>query len=200
MPQQSTIQTFGTHIRFEQPTDYLRYTDYDLLNERLHSDDYLKSIIADLRNRRLMRKALVISSNTIPGNFDEMTRLLEHPYKDEIIIGLREQIHNDVPANFGLTIYDIEIDLPPTISLNEATLSVVQQPGGELVPLNRLFPSTDWLTAFAARKWRGHVFCRGTPEAQVAVGKAAKKVLEEEPYNLRINDLALSLAQGASPT
>ena len=146
-----------------------------------------------------MRKALVLSSVTVHNNFDEITRLLEHEHRDAILDGIRRQIHGDLPAELGLKIYDIEVDLPRTTPLNEATLSVVKQPNGQLVPLNHLFPSNDWLDAFVARKWRGHVFCRGSDAIQRAVGEAARRILQAEPFNLEIDDLAIDLALGASP-
>jgi HD superfamily phosphohydrolase len=194
------LERFGECVRLEEPTDFLRFADYDLLNDKLHQDDYLRGIILDLRNRRLMRKALVISSNTVEENLDELTRLLEHPYREQILAGLREQIHGDLAASLGLRVYDVVVDLPPTPQLNEAALSVVRQPNGELVPLNRLFPSHDWLDAFVARKWRGHVFCRGGADTQRSVGLAAKGVLESAPFNLVFNNLALDLALGEQPT
>ena len=198
VPRDKLAERFGESIAFDSPTDFLRFRDYDLLNEFLHDDPFLKSIIQDLRNRRLMRKALVLSSNTVAENFEQITRILGHEYREQIIAGLAQQIQHDVPSEFQLSLYDIVLDLPPTTPLNEATLSVVRQPDGSFIPLNQLFPSDNWLDAYVAKKWRGHVFYRGSAEAQKAVGEAAKRVLEEE-LGIKLHDLALGLAAGPAP-
>ena len=84
-------------ISLSTPTDFLEFTDYDLLNIRLHKDRILQNTIRNLRDRRLWLKALVISSNTVDKNMANITRVIESGYRQEILDGLRKEIHSRIP-------------------------------------------------------------------------------------------------------
>ncbi len=178
-------------ILLSTPTDFLRFTDYDLLNIQLHKNRILRNTIRCLRDRRLWLKALVISSLTVDKNMANITRVIESEYRQDILDGLRKEIHSRIPDRLKGTVYDIVVDFPKLAQVNEATLQVVLQPDGEVVPLNRLFPTHDWLETYVAKKWKGHVFC---PEhLQREVNKAAIKVLESR-LEVKFNPLAKNLA------
>ncbi len=176
------------------PTDFLKYTDYDLLNIRLHEDRTLQNIIRCLRDRKLWLKALVISSNTVDKNMDNITRLIASEYRQDtqdILDGLRKEIYSRIPDHLKGTVYDIVVDFPKLAPLNEAALHVVLQPDGNVVSLNSLFPAHDWLQSYVAKKWKGHVFC---PEhLQHEVNKEAIEVLESR-LKVKFNHLATDLA------
>jgi len=183
-----------SQILLSTPTDYLGFTDYDLLNVRLHKDSILQNTIRCLRDRQLWLKALVISSNTVDKNMDNITRLIASGYRQDtqdILDSLRKEIHSRIPDSLKGTLYDIVVDFPNLAQLNEATLQVVLQPDDKVVPLNSLFPTHDWLETYVAKKWKGHVFC---PEhLQREVNKAAIEVLESR-LKVKFNPLATDLA------
>jgi len=184
----------GHEMSLATPTEFLECTDYDLLNISLHKDETLKYIIQCLRDRKLWLKALVISSNTVDNNMDNITRLITSEYQQDtqdILDGLRKQIYSRIPDSLKGTAYDIVVDFPKLAPLNEAALQVVQQPDGNVVSLNSLFPTHDWLESYVAKKWKGHVFC---PERlQREVNKAAIEVLESR-LKVKFNNLATDLA------
>ena len=179
-------------ISISTPTDFLNYTDYDLLNTRLYDDEILKNTISCLRDRKLWLKALVISSKTIDKNMDNITRVIESKDRQAILNGLRSEIYSRVPDGLKGTVYGIVVDFPKWAPLNEAALHVVLQPDGKSVDtLNSLFPAHDWLQTYVEKKWKGHVFC---PEyMQCAVNEAAIKVLESK-LEVKFNNLATDLA------
>jgi len=183
-----------SQILLSTPTDFLGLTDYDLLNPRLYEgDETLQNTIRCLRDRRLWLKALVISSGTVDKNMDNISRLVENDeYRQDILDGLRKEIHSRIPDNLKGTVYDIVVDFPKLAPVREATLQkVVLQPNSEVVSLNSLFPTHDWLQTYVANKWKGHVFC---PEhLQREVHDAAIKVLETR-LDVKFNSLATELA------
>ena len=120
-----------------------------------------------------------------------ITRVIESGYRQEILDGLRKEIHSRIPDHLKGTIYDIVVDFPKLAPVHEAALQVVLQPDGKVVPLNSLFPTHDWLETYVAKKWKGHVFC---PEhLQREVNKAAKEVIESK-LEVKFNSLATDLA------
>ncbi len=125
---------------------------------------------------------------------DNITRLIASEYRQDtqdILDGMRKEIYSRIADHLKGTVYDIVVDFPKLAPLNEAALHVVLQPDGEVVPLNSLFPTHDWLQTYVAKKWKGHVFC---PEhLQREVNKAAIEVLESR-LKVKFNSLATSLA------
>ena len=184
-----------SQILLSTPTDFLGLTDYDLLNTRLcKGDETLQNTIRCLRDRRLWLKALVISSNTVDKNMANITRLITSEHRQDtqdILDGLRKEIHSRIPDRLKGTVYDIVVDFPKLAPVNEATLQAVLQPNSEVVSLNSLFPAHDWLETYVDKKWKGHVFC---PEhLQREVNKAAIEVLESR-LEVKFNSLATDLA------
>lgn len=190
-------------ISLSTPTDFLKYTDYDLLNADRYREhetlQYLRNVIVSLRDRRLWLKALVISSITVDENMGNITRLIASEYRQDtqyILDGLRKEIHSRIPDSLKGTVYDIVVDFPRLAPLNEAALQVVLQPDHSVVSLNSLFPTHDWLESYVAKKWKGHVFC---PEhLQREVNKAAIYVLESR-LKVKFNSLATTLANLREP-
>jgi len=186
----SLKQKDKSQILLSAPTDFLGFTDYDLLNPRLYDDEILQNTISCLRDRRLWLKALVISSITVDKNMDNITRLIESESRQDILNGLRREIHSRIPDHLKGTVYDVVVDFPKLAPLNEAALQVVLQPDDEVVSLNSLFPTHDWLETYVAKKWKGHVFC---PEyLQREVNKASIEVLESR-LRVKFNSLATDL-------
>jgi HD superfamily phosphohydrolase len=181
-----------SQIKLSIPTDFLLYADYDLLNVRLHHEDStLQNTIYCLRDRRLWLKALVISSFTVEKNMPNITRWIEDAHRQDLLDGLRKEIHSRIPDHLKGTVYDIVVDFPKFAPLNEAALQVVLQPDNEVVSLNSLFPAHDWLQTYVTKKWKGHVFC---PEhLQREVNKAAIEVLESR-LDVKFKSLATGLA------
>jgi len=179
-------------VMLSSPVDFLQLTDFDLLNPYLYGGvPELQKTILNLRNRDLWLKALVISSNTVDKNMDNITRLIKSEHVQSILDGLGVEIYSRIPDHLKTTVYDVVVDFPDVAPLNEANLQVVKQPDDKVVSLNSLFPTHDWLQTYVAKKWKGHVFC--PKELQLVVNKAAIEVLETR-LQVKFNSLATSLA------
>jgi len=191
LKQKTEEQKGKLQILLSTPTDFLKYTDYDLLNTRLYEDETLQNTIRCLRDRNLWLKALVISSKTVAKNMDNITRVIESKDRQDILNGLGVAIYSRIPDHLKGTVYDIVVDFPKWAPLNEAAQQVVLQPNDDVVSLNSLFPTHDWLQTYVEKKWKGHVFC---PEhLQCEVNKAAIEVLESK-LEVKFNNLATDLA------
>ncbi|TET38925.1 MAG: hypothetical protein E3J65_04540 [Dehalococcoidia bacterium] len=168
------------------PVDFLVLTDNDIFNATDTSNEpFIKKMVANLCQRNLFKRALVICKDTV-DNWDEsrqyeLPSLIESPAD---LKKLRLDILNRLPGGQRPSIHEIWIDLPQLPEFHEeATQTHICVAGAEPVVLQELFPVAGWLEAYADRQWRGHVFC---PEQfQDMVNKAASAVLKE--YRLKLN-------------
>jgi uncharacterized protein len=162
---------------FEDPIDFLRLSDNDLLTPtRRRGDRVIRTALDRLAYRELPRRSLVLSRQTIEnyeGSSYVLHRLAQAPRE------LR-QVRNRIAEELGssCTVSDIAISLPEQPSLREASQTLAVVPGGgEPIAVNEMFPLEGWLRAYSDNKWRGYVFAPG--ELQEAVSKAAASVLAE---------------------
>jgi len=88
--------------------------------------------------------------------------------------------------------YDVWIDLPSPPSFRESSQTVIKITDKRLEALSTIFPTSNWLTAYAENKWKGHVFC--PPQYRKEVNKAAQKILKEE-IEVEFNDFATYFAK-----
>jgi len=162
---------------FEKAIDYLSIDDYDVLSS-FRNEPKLKDTIDNIRNRRLLKRAVVLSRKTVKNkkNFQALNKLMENP--DRIAM-LRKLILDEMKKKgFNCPLYDLWIDLPKPPSLNEASLCKVRITEKDYVDLAEVFPADWWLTAFNETKWRGYVFCPPIEAIRNAAYDASKKVFK----------------------
>jgi HD superfamily phosphohydrolase len=164
-------------ISFKKAADFLLIDDFDILST-FRKEPLLKDVIEDIRDRRLLKRALVMSRKTAKDryHFGKLTKLMEDPTE---IRHLRELIADELKAKgCGLSVYDIWIDLPKPPSLREPSQCKVRITDKDYVDLAEVFPADWWLVAYSETKWKGHVFCPPQLETRELVNKAALKVFE----------------------
>lgn len=154
---------------FNKVSDFLRVTDYDLLTSVGKSPE-LKQRIDNLKNRRLLKRALVITQKTVDPDSDlaELTK-----YRDELDVlrGIARLIADEV----GCSHHDIWIELPKNPSFNAPSNYIIKITDEDYDTLDKFFPLDKWVESYNANKWRGYVF--GPDNLQEKVGKAAQNVL-----------------------
>ncbi|MHB8085375.1 MAG: HD domain-containing protein [Dehalococcoidia bacterium] len=156
--------------------DFLYITENDILSLDGKSDK-LKSYISNFLNRKLLKRALVISADTVidpstsPG-YLSFKKLTEYPEKrrelvDELIKKLSEKYDR----------CDIWIDIPQTLTFEDAFLASIEDENN----VSRYFPETlrisNWLSAYEINKWKGYVFCPPQKAVREEVGKKAAELI-----------------------
>jgi len=163
---------------FDNATDFLSIDDYDVLS-RFEEIPELTQIIQNLKHRRLLKRALVISRRTAkdPRPYQRLIRLSEDP---TALRKLRDLIVDEVVRRGGVcSVYDLWIDLPEPPSLREPSQCIVRLTEEKHVTLDTIFPADWWLTAYGETKWKGHIFCPPDTELRKLVNEISQKVLKD---------------------
>ena len=189
-------------LRFNKVTDFLSITDSDILSLQGKPDE-LVPLVRNILNRSMLKRALVISKNTIAIHTAGSKRkketeskikykkLLDLSRDPSQIRKMRELITSEIGK---LTVYDIWIDLPEPPSFREAKQALIKTDVDERERLDRIFPVSKWLETYAENKWKGHVFCPPLPEIRKEVDRAARKVLKDV-LDIELNENATKYAK-----
>ena len=169
-------------LAINSPLDFLKVDDSDIL-KICCDNDRINEICKNLKERRTLKRSLVISSNTINkgGSFglQQILKKSEYPFL------LRE--YNKVLAErigYDCTEYDVAIDLPTTPKLGETHESLIKI-GKDFFPLKKFFPQAEWIESYIANKWRGHIFANEQYRIQANI--QGKLYLEEE-FGINFNE------------
>lgn len=174
--------------------DLLRLTDSDVLTiYRPQENEIVSKLTRDISDRRLLKRAAVISKQSVDAFEDCSTFLLTripkmHPSE---LLGLRQRILDRLPADKRCNIHELWVDFPPLPTLAEASQTHIMV-AGEPIQVTHLFPLEGWLKAYGIYRWRAHVFC--PPGLQRDVFEATRAELASLNPPIRLNDLAWRLA------
>ncbi|BBO35691.1 HD domain-containing protein [Lacipirellula parvula] len=184
--------------------DFLRLTDDRLLIPELCNDDDIKSLITDIRERRIWKKALVIARNTVPPSMhNEAGESPHHLYAGVATLAgntqekvrIRREIAKRIweVASKPCPIHKVWLDVPQPPGMTEAKQMWIEAPG-QLEPhtLEHFIPVDKWVELYGAHQSRAHVFAPA--EACKAVGEAAKKVFYDL-FKLEFLDQATAFAK-----
>jgi HD superfamily phosphohydrolase len=176
--QDKNLQPDG--FTFSLASDFLRIDDYYVLSRlKAIGDSDISFRLKNLENRRLLKRALVISRVFLedPMLFDMLLKLREKPDK---LRELRELIVDEVSKRgCECDVYDVWIDLPDPPFLREPSQCFIQLPDKSYTTLDKIFPAEWWLKAYEITKWRGYVFCPPRLELRDLVDEASRKVFED---------------------
>jgi len=171
--------------KMKRAIDFLYVTEEDVLSLD-NKPEELKVYIQRFLNRELFKRALVISADTVvdpetsPG-YEDFKSLVERPNElRKLRLELVEALNREYP------IYDIWIDLPQTVTFEDASMARIQDKGGELKYLSETFPIAEWLTAYGANKWKGYVFSPPREDVRNRVGKKAAELISDK-YHFAFN-------------
>jgi uncharacterized protein len=191
--------------KIQNAADFLHFTDVSILSEfERNRDVNVREMIGNLVNRRLFKRALVISmitferpdareeseENDAKGvKYNLVHKLALAPLKEHRLIasriwekagkpGRKEEVWLDFPKE------------PKLIDLAKTFVNVGRLDNPEFRVLGDFIPLEQWGKQYVLQKWRGHVFCR--PEHVESISKAAIGVLGEM-YKIQFNKYARTL-------
>jgi len=163
---------------FDRSIDFLSIDDYDIIS-LFAKEKYLKEVTRNIRNRQLLKRALIISRKSVknPLDYQKLIKLGEDPV---MIKNLRELIVDEMATRgSGCSVYNLWIDLPEPPKLREPSHTLVKLAPEKYVMLDKVFPADWWLNAYGETKWKGHVFCPPDRNTREVACKAAKKVFSD---------------------
>lgn len=181
-----------------EASDFLTLTDDRLLIPELTSDARIRSLIEDIRARRIWQRALVISRSLVPEPliksslaFTKLVSLCgsraeERQRRREIAKKIWEA------AGKPCGLHEVWLDIPKPPKMNEAKRTWIRTSAKEPVELGDVVPVDQWIEQYETQKWRGHVFC--PQQHRVAINKASLEILRNE-LGLALSDAATTLAK-----
>lgn len=187
--------------RIETAADFLYYTDVSLLAEaeRNRNKD-VSEMLGNIVNRRLFKRALVISMNSFerPSSDSEEEAEQKHTLVHSLALANMEE-HRKV----ALAIWqaagkpgrkeEVWLDFPKEPKLKDLArtfVNVGRADTPDFRVLGDFIPLEQWGKQYVLQKWRGHVFCR--PEFVDKISRAAVDVLGSK-YNIRFTKYARTL-------
>jgi HD superfamily phosphohydrolase len=172
----------GTEKKFDCPSDYLWFTDLDILSEGQRTPDgELHDLIHNLLYRRVLRRAAVISRKTIAKG-DTLQLLRTDANRDERERAQR-QLAKEIWERAGkpCSRHAVWVDMPSPPKFKEAATTFVRTDRDNTVqghkPLTEFFPVSQWTEQYSFHKLKGHVF--GPGEHVEAIAKATRDVFAD---------------------
>lgn len=175
------------------PIHFLEIDEYDILNtqhvEGDKENELMNKYILDLKNRKLLKRALVIApiSSASEESSLNIFKLAENKSK---IAQLEEEISDSIPElkNGPKMIY---LDFPERPRFGRTAIeSLVRISDESLVPLENLYPIRGWVTGYSQFRYKAYVFCPSGFEDKI--GKTALELLHRE--GITINKYGLEMA------
>ena len=165
--------------KMNRAIDYLYVTEEDVLS-LANKPEKLREYIHRFLNRKLFKRALVISADTVldpeksPG-YKAFKSLVENPTK---LKELRKELVAALNNKYSLQ--EIWIDLPQTLTFEDDNFALIQDENTEPKYLRDSFRVSEWLTAYGSNKWKGYVFCPTGDEVRNEVGKKAAELISDK--------------------
>ncbi len=185
-------------------TDFLWLTDDRLYSEadRLHKNDPLHRLIHNLKFRRLLKRALIISRATVEKPYREF---FGHTSLKQFCAELQENDHQlrvlarEICEEAGNPCHPSEVwvdlpKLPPTDMADETYVNLGSETQPEFQKLKDIFKVDDWARNYAENNWRGHVFCPDNDGIRQKISNAARSVLEKK-FSVKFNNSAQKLCK-----
>jgi HD superfamily phosphohydrolase len=165
----------------DKAIDYLYVSEEDILSLN-NKTEKLREYITRFLNRDLLKRALVISADTVvdphisPG-YKAFKSLAENPSE---LRKLRAELVSALNNKYSLQ--EIWIDLPQTLTFEDDNFLLIQDENAEPKYLRDAFRVSEWLAAYGANKWKGYVFCPSDIEVRNEVGMKAAELISDKYY------------------
>ncbi|MHB8110275.1 MAG: HD domain-containing protein [Syntrophorhabdaceae bacterium] len=161
---------------------YLYLTDEKLSQEANSTKNgELHQLIHNLLYRRLFKRALVISQQTIIDPQENSLKIhrLSTPSKDN-----RDKLRDIAKAIWEeagkpCLLEEVWIDLPKKPHFKETYSTYIKRQDDSFIQLNENFPIDPWVEQYSKNKWKGHVFCPPDDEIREKIHKAARNVFKD---------------------
>lgn len=167
------------NLTFKQPIDFLSIDDDDMFSIFV-LEPALADEIKDLRNRKLLKRALIISRDMVkePEYLQKLERLGGSP---DILKDLRMSIVDEMSKRgIKCSVYDLWIDIPQPPYLPEPSQCFIKVGENKYVTLNRIFPAEWWLSAYEQAKRRIYIFSPPQTQIRDVAADASQKVLQDQ--------------------
>jgi HD superfamily phosphohydrolase len=164
-------------LSFDCPTDYLRVDDYDILGG-IHEPAKFQQHVEEVKNRVLFKSALVLAAHTVrnDGSMERLLSLGENPKKIDDMRSL-------IAGQAGLKTHEVHIDVPSKPHFHKVgERAWVRISQSKTVPLEDIFPTAGWVTAYSQNRYRAYVFA--PPTATKMVARTAAAALWKEGIKL----------------
>jgi len=170
-------QSSDKSIAFSRASHFLYFTDFDVFNLNALNDSELHILIHDLQYRRLLKRAVVISVDTVedPDTIDKFYKYLE------IGPGYYRELASLIWEKAGKPgmLEQIWVDCPKDPDFSSAQDTWISPLGEDLqaTRLDKFFKYQQYADQYKNKKWRGHVFC---PHQHLdVIAKATADVFQE---------------------
>ena len=187
--------------KIESAADFLYLTDVGILSEAERTTDpNVREMLSNIVNRRLFKRALVISMNSFerPGYEEDGAGDNEKYNLVYELIGTTLQEQRALAAQIWEAAgkpgrqEEVWLDFPKGVKSKDLATTFVNV--GHLdAPvfrtLEQFIPIEQWTKQYLLQKWRGHVFCK--PDYVPKISPAANAILGEK-FHIKFNEYAFT--------
>jgi HD superfamily phosphohydrolase len=178
-------------LKFDKVSDFLSVDDHSLLSTYKKPRE-IRVQIEKIKQRRLLKRALVISGKTVKCNIEGLLSQKERP---QTLREISRFITQDSRLKSCCSYHDVWLDLPEIPRFPEPSLCSVRVTPKDYLDLDQFFPVTEWSESYAINKWTGFVF--GPSDLQRTVATVAKDLLKEL-FGIKFNKYAIIQAKHSS--
>jgi HD superfamily phosphohydrolase len=178
-------------LSFDRVLDFLSIDDHFLLSESQKPAE-VRIQIERIKNRCLLKRALVISHKTAPKKLQQLLAQKDRPH---YLRDIAKLIAADPRLKGTCSYYDIWLDIPENPRFPEPSQCLVRVTAKDYLDLDEFFPVTEWSESYAINKWTGFVF--GPPNLQKTVSDVAVEILKDI-FGLKFNKYAVIQAKHSS--
>ncbi len=184
---------------FSRAIHFLYFDDNKIfeIQDKIGKDKKLHNLIHNLQYRRLLKRCVVLSMDTLE-EVETLDNLLK--YRE---LGDRKfrEVATDIIKESGQKIEkeQVWVDFPTDPNFKSAIdtwISPLKQEENCQFNLTKFFSIDQWADQYKHRKWRGHVFC---PADKVNVIASASKKVFEEKYQIKLKNIAFELCHITPP-
>ena len=172
-------------LDFSSPVHFLEIDEYDILNQ-CHTDAALNGIVGQIKQRRFLKRALVITPVTLAD--DDMGPIMVNLENDPEEL---KKIEAEITSGaFGSEpeVKNIFVDFPDRHGFDRAAKeSLVRLTKTRTVPLSEVYPVRGLVTGYAQYRFKAYVFC--PPGSELGVGLSAYRCIQVkriDPYKGRL--------------
>lgn len=185
-------------IDFKRATHFLYFTDPEIfgMHGLVRKDDNLHKLMHNLQYRRLLKRAIVISRDTVKEEvkIDDYIKYREKAFIKEDGLEYYRWLAKRIWEEAGTPglLQEIWVDCPRDPSFEEANDTWISPlgEGHDPMPLTKFFQTEQYANQYKQKKWRSHVFCR--PEDVTQVSRACVSVFKKE-FDIEFEPLAFHL-------
>jgi len=189
-----------TELRLETLVDWLALSESDffVLGQR---EPAVKDRVRDLLERRSLRRALVISPDTVTQESeDPLFHLGVAAETQESLSDLRRAIIESMDSRLRCDPAELWVDVPdlPNVIQDVEQVKVTYDSKTHVPLSSDRFQWDRWTSNYAKVKWKAHLFCPDDAGVRREAARATQAVLRDR-YKIELGEAAWRLAKNDSP-